>query len=85
MMSWIRTTWVLVAIAVLGCGAIEYRNEKNPGATPAQLNNDAAECRRGSMVPNSRGFAEYDRQVLVVDEGMLARCMAERGWVPAPR
>jgi hypothetical protein len=85
MRSWVRTTWGLVAIAALGCGAIEYRNEKNPGATPAQLNSDASECRQSSMVPDARGFAEYDRQVFVVDQSMLARCMAARGWVPAPR
>ena len=80
----VRTAWVLVVIGALGCGSIQYRNEKNPGATPAQLNRDAAECRQTSMVPDSRGFAEYDRQVFVVDQGMLTRCMADRGWVPVP-
>ena len=87
MKSWVRTTWVLVAIAAFGCGGIQWRNEKNPNATPAQLNSDAADCRQNSMVPDSTGFAGYDRQVFVVDQGMLDRCMALRGWVPvqAPR
>jgi hypothetical protein len=82
-MGWRRTTWIiLVTAAVSGCGsATQYRNERTPGA---DLTRDSTDCRNQSLVPGTeaRFGGEYSRNVQVVDEDMLARCLSERGWRP---
>ena len=83
-MVWRQTACiVLVTAAVAGCGtATQYRNERNPAAN---LNQDVTECRNQSLIPtNDRFGGEYNRGTYVVDDDMLARCLAERGWQPIP-
>ena len=81
-MRWRRTVGlVLITAAVTGCGAAtQYRNERNPSAN---LNRDVTECRNMSLVPvNDRLGGEYNRVTYVVNDDMLERCLAERGWQP---
>jgi hypothetical protein len=72
---------ILVTVAVAGCGsATQYRNDRNPAA---DLTRDMTDCRGQSQVPAMDRFGgEYNRTTFVVDEDMLARCLAERGWQP---
>jgi hypothetical protein len=83
-MGWRQTAWiVLVTAAVAGCGeATQYRNERNPAA---DLTRDTMDCRNRSQVPtNDRLGGEYNRATYVVDDDMLTRCLADRGWQPIP-
>ena len=81
-MDWRRTTWILITAATFGCASTQYQNQQNPSAGRAELENDLAECRQNSMRPSAWRGGEYNLAVMVVDEDMVAQCLAARGWRP---
>jgi len=82
------TTLSLLAVALAGCGTIQYRNAVNPSAGQVEFDRDWYACRqentgRKTTLDQPAPYAPYEyRSRLVVDEGMAQQCMAARGWQP---
>jgi hypothetical protein len=79
--------WLIVLTLILaGCGPapVHYRNTQNAAFGQAEFDSDHNDCERNSVRPASEVPGAPAGAVTVIDQRLLASCLADRGWQATP-
>jgi hypothetical protein len=79
--------WLIALTLILaGCGPppVHYRNTQNNSFGQAEFNSDRDDCERNSGRPASEVAGAPSGAVTVIDQRLLASCLAGRGWQAIP-